>query len=230
MALEILSKKVAGVPVVYLAAGAVAILAVVAWRMKPSDSSADVSPESGSGGDAVLDENGHADGSDPYAGMATNGTVIVQPTPPAAEPEADKPDTNEEWVKLGAEWLVAEKNVSGSAAYDALNKFVEGKSRSTTEQSWIDAVIRAHGLPPDGAGETPLPPTPSNPAPTPTGFRGYGWVMADGKTSGADYAAKYKIAVSLFQSWNSREPRVPTKGHWLKVRANSNPLTGYAGK
>lgn len=224
------SKKIGGVPVVYIAGGAVAIIAVVAWRMKPAPDVPD-SADTPGGEDAVLDEYGLADGSDPYAGLKTNGTVIVQPPPPVAEePTDNRPDTNAEWVREGAEWLVAEKGVSGAAAYEALSKYVEGKSRSTTEAQWVDAVIREKGLPPDGVDPTPPPPAPSTPAPQPTGFRGYGWVLADGKTSGAEYAAKYNIPVSLFQSWNSMQPRVPRKGSWLKVRANSNPLTGYTGK
>lgn len=216
-------KKVAGVPVVYLAAGAAAIAGVVAWRMKPaSEGSAE----------EVSDATAES-AADPYAGFETSGTVVVQPATPVTPEPPERPDTNDEWIKEGAEWLVATKNVPGPAAYTALSKYVDGSSRSTQEAQYVEWVIKEKGFPPDRFEETPLPapatPTPT-PAPTPTGYRGYGWIKADGKTSGQQYADKYKISVTLFYTFNPTQPRVPRLGSWLKVRANSNPLTGYAGK
>jgi hypothetical protein len=229
---EIAQKKIAGVPVLYLAGAFVAVLAVVAWRMKPSAAPpAEPSPSDG-GTDAQLDENGHADGTNPYAGYSGNGTVIVAPSPPVPEPEPDTIDTNDEWVREGAEWLVANKNVPGPAAHTALTKFVEGRSRSITEGQWVEWVIKEKGFPPDPFTETPaaasVPAAPAAPI-KPTGYRGYGWAKADGRTTGAQYAAKYKIPATQFYSWNPGQPRVPKKGVWLKVRAASNPLTGYKG-
>ncbi len=64
----------------------------------------------------------------------------------------------------------------------------------------------------------------------PTGYRGYGWYKANGKTSGSAIAAKYKISVSQLQAWNPSLPATPPKNSYVKVRANSNPLTGYKGK
>lgn len=223
MALDF-SKKVGGVPVVYLGAGAAAILAVVAWRMKPAPSAPTDGPVSATP-DAVLDEKGLADGSSPYAGYSTNGTVIVQPSTPPAEPVSTGPDTNDEWIREGAAWLVANKDVSGAAAYTALSKYVEGKSRSVQEAQWVDMVIKEKGLPPDPFTDTP--PNTSTPATNP---RGYGWVMADGKTGGAAYAARYNIPVSLYSTFNPGVPGIPKRGTWLKVRAASNPLVGYTGK
>jgi hypothetical protein len=167
---EIAHRKIAGVPVLYLAGAAVVILAVVAWRMKPSPDTTDGTPPDAAG-DAQLDENGLADGSDPYAGFSTNGTVIVQPAPPAAQDTEDnRPGSNDEWVRQGAEWLVAEKKVNGQAAYVALEKYINGQSRSYQESGWVDMVIAEKGLPPEsfiGTGPTaanPAPTTPSSPA------------------------------------------------------------------
>lgn len=234
---ELAAKKVVGVPVLYLAGAFVAVLAVVAWRMKPS--TPDTDSEFAETEDAVLDENGIADGKNPYAGMATNGTVIVQPAPPAEAPEPDGIDTNDEWIRKGAAWLVAEKGVSGPAAFTALSKYVNGQSRSLTEGQWVEAVFKQFGAPPDAFQETPLPapttpttPTPTVPKPTipvATGYRGYGWYKTPGGLTGAQIAAKYKISTTMFYTWNPRLPRVPAKGTWCKVRANSNPLTGYKG-
>lgn len=226
---DILDKKIGPVPVIYIAAGGVAIFGVVAWRMKPSKTPTDTTPAE----DAVLDENGLADGTNPYAGLTGSGTVIVQPPVPVPDKEANRPDTNAEWIREGAEWLVANKDVPGTAAYSALSKYVEGKSRSADEARYIEWVIKEKGFPPDPFTETPSPsaPTPggNNSTPKPTGYRGYGWAKADGKTTGAQYAAKYQIPVSMFYTFNPSQPNVPRAGTWLKVRANSNPLTGYRG-
>lgn len=159
---DIASKKVAGVPVLYLAGGAVAILAVVAWRMKPAPEVADTVPTE----DALLDENGIADGSNPYAGMATNGTVVVQPAAPSNESPAvpDRPGTNDEWVREGSLWLNANKNVTPTAAYAALTKFIKGQSRSSTEAGWIESVITHQGFPPESYADAPLPTSPQPPS------------------------------------------------------------------
>lgn len=165
---ELAHKKVAGVPVLYLAGAFVVVLGVVAWKMKPAkDPAPEASPSDG-GTDATLDENGHADGSNPYAGYSGNGTVIVAPAPPpAAEAATDnRPGSNDEWVRQGAEWLVAEKKVSGQAAYVALNKYVNGQSRSYQESSWVEWVIAEKGLPPESFSGTP--PTTTSPPPPST--------------------------------------------------------------
>jgi hypothetical protein len=164
---EIAHKKIAGVPMLYLAGAFVVVLGVVAWRMKPSaDAPPEESPSDG-GTDAQLDDNGHADGSNPYAGYSGNGTVIVAPQQPAPDnPEDTRPGSNDEWVRQGAEWLVADKKVNGQAAYVALNKYINGQSRSYQESSWVDQVIAAKGLPPESF--TGTPPTTTNPPPPST--------------------------------------------------------------
>lgn len=224
-------KKIAGVPVVYLGAGAAAILGVVAWRMKTA-----AEPTADTGEDATLDENGLADGSDPYAGYNGNGTVIVAPTPTPEPVEPDRPDTNDEWIREGAEWLVSTKSVSGTAAYTALSKYVDGKSRSIQEAQWVEWVIKEKGFPPDTFTDTPLPPVstpPTAPKPTPIGpvpgsKRGYGWYQVKRGDSAAYIARKYGISVNTFYAFNGKDAL--RTGEWVKVRAGSNPTYGYNGK
>jgi hypothetical protein len=168
---ELVSKKVAGIPVLYLAGAAVIVLAIVAWRMKPSadfsDAEGDVqgSPEGGSG---VPTE-----GDDPYAGLETNGTVTVVQQPPAAAEPVQK--TNEDWAKEGAEWAVtgaaqaAGIHTTGAAARAALNHFLYGEDLSYEEGQIVNAVIREKGQPPEGVGAigkipTSAPTAPSAPA------------------------------------------------------------------
>lgn len=63
----------------------------------------------------------------------------------------------------------------------------------------------------------------------PSGSRGYGWYKADGKTTISQLATRYGVPVTTLQKWNSGLPAKPAKGVYVKVRENSNPLTGYKG-
>ena len=98
----IAGKKVAGVPVIYLAGGAAAILGVIAWRMKPTEPEpepvdAGSSGESGSGNGAA-----NIAGDTSYDQFESRGTVIAAPTSPnaAAETEPDpKTVSNDAWAR-----------------------------------------------------------------------------------------------------------------------------------
>lgn len=140
---EMARRKVLGVPVLYLAGGAVVILAVVAWRIKPAPT-ADTPP---------VDNGGTTDPTLPdYTGLATNGTVTVvqQPVNTQADPVIA---TNETWVRDGATWLMKTKGVAGSAAAAALTKYVNGQEQSFQERGWTDDVINEKGQPPDHIAE-----------------------------------------------------------------------------
>lgn len=62
-----------------------------------------------------------------------------------------------------------------------------------------------------------------------SGYRGYGWYKADGKKTGQQIASKFNIKVTDLQKWNPSLGAKPGKGVWVKIRENSNPLTGYKG-
>jgi hypothetical protein len=144
---EIMRRKVAGIPVIYLAAAAVLVLAIVAWRMKPTTDPVEAQGEPEAGSDEPSE-------GDPYRGFETTGTVVAQ-QPNATEP-APVEETNYTWAKKGAEWLTREKGVPGTQAAQALAKHLEGIDTSFQEQEWINLVIKEYGQPPDGvsAGQT----------------------------------------------------------------------------
>src|SRR4051812_2219979 len=104
---EIARKKVAGVPVIYLAGGFVIILAIVAFKMKSS------APEATGDESTTTDnvpEDGASEASDmagDYSGLNTNGTVIVAPQQTTAQ-EAVK-ETNETWERAAIDYLITEK-------------------------------------------------------------------------------------------------------------------------
>jgi hypothetical protein len=147
---ELAAKKVFGVPVLYLALAAVVILAIVAYKMQPAktdevkgDPSADGSLEG-----AADDET-----TDAYAGLASGGTVTVVQQPTTPEATEVTIQTNETWVKRGAEWLVAGGYSTGPAALSALTKYVQGTDRSYDEQQLVDRVFKQFGAPPDSISE-----------------------------------------------------------------------------
>lgn len=154
---DLVQKKVAGVPVIYLAGAAVIVLAIVAWRMKPStdfsDSEGQVQGESEGGSD--LPTEGDPD----YSGLETNGSVTVVQQPTQTTPDKVE-KTNEAWVREGAEWAVTAEAqgkgvvTSGTAALAALNKFVYGEDLSYEQKSIVDAVIREKGQPPEAVSGT----------------------------------------------------------------------------
>jgi hypothetical protein len=158
---ELAAKKVLGVPVLYLAAGFVTILAIVAWRMKSTsdtDTSGIDAANSVAGADQTSENDSaavlagmEADGS--YSGYVTNGTVVVQPTPSTATETTPAIADNGAWVKAGAEWLVAQKKASGTEAVSALSKYVDGNDLSFDEGALVNLAIQEKGQPPESLGK-----------------------------------------------------------------------------
>lgn len=150
---EFAAKKVAGVPVLYLALGAVIIFAVVAWKMKTTSGT-----DTGTPDDGTTDPNGDgglAPTPNPYDSLDSNGTVtVVQGPLGPTTGNSTTPLTNDDWVRQGAAYLVQQKQVSSATAISALTKFVNGDDRSYDEQALVDIVVNSSGLglPPDNVG------------------------------------------------------------------------------
>lgn len=147
---EFAHKKVLGVPVLYVAGGAVIILAVVAWKMKastpPVDTSTDAQATNGSAADNAIDGS-------QYAGLDTQGTVTVAPQPTPAPSDANSSiTTNDEWVSKGVIFLTQQKHVDGTLAYEALSRWVNGQDYTADQKTLIDEVFTEYGPPPDGGG------------------------------------------------------------------------------
>lgn len=163
-------KRIAGVPVIYIAAAAAVILAIVAWRMKSIDSTTTEEDTGEPAGDSapIGDVSGSGDAGveagDVYPQLPT-GTVT---TPPVTTPidgtggTNASIETNEEWLKAAAFWLANEKGISAGTAQAALQKYLDGSSLSYTEGQYRDAAVKQFGFPPD---LTPTPVTGAKPAP-----------------------------------------------------------------
>lgn len=216
----LMQKKVAGIPVVYIIALFVAILAVVAWRMKtPTE---DVPPEDA--GEPGSD--GDVSGDPAYPGGAP--TFVANPAPGYISPDANQGeqsiDSNDKWMRRSIEWLAGNGHASVDQATVAIQKYLSGEHLSVSEGKLRDLAISHYGLPPElptsgGTDEpsTPIPPVPPGPVtPTPdppaprtpipptyytvTGNGDNTWTLLTKKFYGSSDDAH----IDYLQSWNVR--------------------------
>lgn len=211
---ELMKKKVAGIPVVYIVGLFVAILVVIAWRMKSAEEPAE----------EPIDDPGSEDtaGDPAYPGGAP--TFVANPTPGYLSPDANQGeqsiDDNMKWLRRGIEWLVGNGHASVDQATIALQKYLSGEHLSVSEGKLRDLAISHYGLPPElpdsGGTDTPNPPLPpvvppvvppvipSKPVPpryhTVTGNGDNSWT----KLVTMYYGTSSNDAIDYLQSWNVR--------------------------
>lgn len=167
---EFMKKKVAGIPVLYIAALIVAVLAFVAWRMKSIPTPVEETPESSG------EVEGDTAGDPAYPGGAP--TFVANPVPGYLSPDANQGeqsiDDNYKWLRRSIEWLVGNGHASVDQATVALQKYLGGDHLSVSEGKLRDLAISHYGLPPElpssgGTDEGSVPLPPSNPIPPTTG-------------------------------------------------------------
>ena len=133
-------KKVAGVPVIYLALGFVAILAVIAWRMKssPDLTASDTADQNDAEADAAVPGNA--------VPPVVSGTVVAQPN--SVEDQAVPFEDNSTWLHKGVAYLVS-KGYNPSDAQRALQAYLSGADMTYQQGTMVDLCIKQFGLPPD---------------------------------------------------------------------------------
>lgn len=133
-------RKIAGIPVLYLAIGFVIVLVAIAWNMKsaPKEPVADVATDSG----AVDMDNGSGD----LYPAPPVGTVVAAPTPVDTSGNTSI-DSNDEWLRRGVMYL-AESGTSPGEAHMALSLYLDGAELSWDQGAMRDKVIRELGMPP----------------------------------------------------------------------------------
>lgn len=141
---EIAQRKVIGVPLLYWALAAVAVLAYFAWKMVPYTKNA----EEEDVGDTASEVGAGADLSD----LETTGTVVVQPQ---AQPVAEViEETNEKWLKAALDHVVREKKMATFGdAQVALQKYLDGEDLTFDQGKIRDAAIDKLGIPPESLGK-----------------------------------------------------------------------------
>lgn len=142
----VFSRKVAGIPVLYLAGGGVAVLGVYAYTTSRASTS---SPEASTGSADTASENdaqSTADVSGELYPAANVGTVVAAPQPVAAVDNASI-ETNDEWLRKGVALLIASGTDPGDAQR-ALQAYLDEASLTYDQGQMRNRVIREYGLPP----------------------------------------------------------------------------------
>jgi len=208
-----MDKKVAGIPVVYIAGLFVAILVVIAWRMKTAK---DTPPPE----DAAATDTADVSGDPASPGGAP--TFVANPPPAYISPDANQGpasiDSNDMWARRSIEWLAANGHGSIDQATVAIQKYLAGEHLSVNEGKLRDMAISHFGLPPElptsggtDEGSDPIPPvvTPI-PAPTehtsvpPTTYVVTASVNTWTKIAQKFYGNADNVHIDYLQSWNVR--------------------------
>jgi LysM repeat protein len=148
-----LKKKVAGVPVIYLLAAGVLVLAIVAYRLRNDSANTDPDPAA----TAVTTDDTADATTDSLTDGGTVPTFAANPVPTYADSTSSDDnttgnttiDTNDQWLKKSVEYFVAQGDSAGTVTA-ALQKYLNGDQLSFDEGAIRDKAVRQFGLPPDG--------------------------------------------------------------------------------
>ncbi|HJY05898.1 MAG TPA: hypothetical protein VJ323_06250, partial [Bryobacteraceae bacterium] len=138
------SRKIGGIPVLYLVGGFVVVLAVIAWRMKPN-SVASEEPAMSADDPFRSDANIRNEDDSPLPPIPV-GTVVapVQGTPANPDQGNAAIQTNTDWLKAGVEFLVSKKQ-GPAEAQRALSTYLDGTDMTMAQQAMVDQVIAEYG-------------------------------------------------------------------------------------
>lgn len=150
----LMSKKVAGIPVLWIALAIAVVALYGALRLKPAPEESDDEPEG--------DEDTSGDIGDTSQPVFSATPVIMQPSGPSVA-STPMEDTNDLWGRRAIEWLVANGH-SLTLATTAITKYLAGETLSSTEGGARDKAVKQFGLPPEGLTPTSTAATPSPPA------------------------------------------------------------------
>lgn len=200
----LMERKVFGIPVLYLVGGLVAILAVVAFRMKPG---VDVPAEEETASIDAVDEG------DPFG---VNPPLVGGGGTPVQYPDPNTPSTvddNDKWLRRAAEWLAGQGHATADQSMRALQRYLMGEQLSMAEGKLRDLAIDHFGYPPEtveSGGDVPVPDPPTVPTtPTPKKYiaPGFHTVTGSSDDSYTDMARLFygrtdNAAIDLIQSYN----------------------------
>lgn len=136
---ELASKKVAGVPLLYIAAGVGVVLLYLAIRSKPTNTDAvDTSePVDTLTGDESLS------GDAAMTPLVTNPIFVANPSQAVVSE-----NTNGLWSRQAIQWLISNGATAGDAT-TAIQKYLSGENLSYSEGQLRDAAVKEFGLPPE---------------------------------------------------------------------------------
>lgn len=147
----LMKRKVAGIPVLYLALAAVILFAAYAWKTGtiagPGD---DVAADADSTGDEA---GGDATGNSQPTFTANPSSPVVTPDESITDPVVV--DDNDKWRKRSVAWLIAGGYATAGNADNAISKYLNGETLSYDEGKLRDAAIKQYGLPPEPPAGAP---------------------------------------------------------------------------
>jgi len=162
---SLMTKRVAGIPVLAFAAIGMGVLLFYAWKMSPTDNAVSDVVTGTTTDDNAPD--GDPDTSQPvFAATPT----IMQPsgvTNTGSVTAAPQQDTNDLWSRRAIEWLIGQ-GTSVNAATGAITNYLSGESLTADAAKLRDKAIGQFGLPPEDIPFAPDQPAPPKPGPTPT--------------------------------------------------------------
>lgn len=151
---ELMGKKVAGIPVLWIALIIALVALYGALRLKPAAPEEEDIPEG--------DEDTDGDIGDTGQPVFSATPVVMQPSGPSVA-STPMEDTNDLWGRRAVEWLIA-NGFSVTVATNAITKYLGGETLSVTEGQARDKAIKQFGIPPEGLVTTSTAATPSAPA------------------------------------------------------------------
>jgi hypothetical protein len=155
------SKKISGIPVIYIILVVVAIALFGAIKLKPSK------PADAAGDTAEPDTAGDLpDTSQPVFGATP---TITQPTGTTGATVTSTPmaDTDTLWSRRAIDYL-RQNGYTLEIATSAITKYVNGQPLTTVETGARDKAVQQFGLPPETIPDTSTIPDTPTPDPVPT--------------------------------------------------------------
>lgn len=148
------SKKVAGIPVIYLALaiGVIALYGAFKVKSKPTPPAAT---------DAASTDAPAGDGTDTTQPVFTATPTVTQPSGvnTGSVTATSGPDTNALWQRRSIDWL-RQNGYDISTATQAINKYLNSEELSQVEAGARDKAVQQFGLPPEDIPNSPVTPAP----------------------------------------------------------------------
>ncbi len=155
------SRKIGGIPVLYIVAVAVLVGLYAAFKMKPTPAQNDTADDQAA--DPSTGDGLSGDGPDTNQPVFIANPVIQQPSAQPIE------QTNEMWARKAIEWLISPQGGETlSVASTAISGYLNGETLSWEEGQARDKAVKQFGLPPEGILTAVTGPKPLKPKPTPT--------------------------------------------------------------
>lgn len=170
----LMSRKVAGIPVMAIAAVLMGALLYAAFKMKSAPEDEELTDASATDVDSEMAVGDGDDSNEqptfivPGSRLNTGGVSTDTGTVPEV-PGMAVPTTNDLWRSEVTTWLIGQ-GLSGTDAAMIMSNYFNGVSMPATSSAWVNKAIAKFGIPPEGPPDyvsLPTTPTPNQETPLP---------------------------------------------------------------